>query len=103
MLPKIGIGIFSLDYTPSGVIELPVVLLSSAIEIRVGYEVFKKVGKEENVKKELKRGLKLFVSRIVSFLLLAAIIETFATPLLIWVEESVSRSSRTILKFYRLR
>lgn len=68
---------------PHGVIEIPLVLLSSAIGIRIGYETVNKIRGKGNIKRELGRGIRFFALRILPLLLLAAIIEAFVTPLVI--------------------
>ena len=69
---------------PHGVIEIPMVLLSSAIGIRIGYETVNKMRGKGSIKRELRRGIKFFALRILPLLLLAAIIEAFVTPLIIY-------------------
>ena len=86
----VGLGVklsglpFALAATlPHGIIEIPMVLLSSAIGIRIGYEAVNKMRGEGSIERELRRGIKFFALRVLPLLLLAAIIEAFVTPLII--------------------
>ena len=68
---------------PHGIIEVPVVLISSGIGFRLGYVTYLslKSGKLiEGIKPELKQGMKFYFRRIVPLLFVAAFIETFVTP-----------------------
>ncbi|HEY9204739.1 MAG TPA: stage II sporulation protein M [Candidatus Methanoperedens sp.] len=68
---------------PHGIIEVPVVLISSGIGFRLGYVTYLslKSGRLiEGIKPELKQGMKFYFRRIVPLLFVAAIIETFVTP-----------------------
>lgn len=69
---------------PHGVIEIPMVLLSSAIGVKIGYETVKKIKGEGSIKKELVIGIKFFAFRILPLLLLAAVIEAFLTPFILY-------------------
>ena len=69
---------------PHGIIELPMVLLSAAIGLRIGYETFRAVsGQEADIKREFVKGVKFFFQWIMPLLFVAAVIETFVTPLVI--------------------
>ncbi|AEH60350.1 protein of unknown function DUF95 transmembrane [Methanosalsum zhilinae DSM 4017] len=71
---------------PHGIIELPVVLISSAIGMKAGYETLKAVsGKDANIKEELVKGIRFYMKWIVPLLFVAAVIETFITPLFIFM------------------
>ena len=67
---------------PHGVIEIPVILFSSAIGARLGYELIKRIKGEGNVGDELNIGVRFFIRYILPLLLVAAIIEAFVTPLI---------------------
>jgi stage II sporulation protein M len=69
---------------PHGVIEIPMFLLSAAIGIRIGYELMNKIRGRGSVKRELKNGVKFFALRILPLLFLAAVIEVFITPLVLY-------------------
>ncbi len=87
---------------PHGIIEVPMVLISSGIGFRLGYVTYLslksgKPGKNqglnegigfylrrliEDIKPELKQGIRFYLRRIVPLLFVAAFIETFVTPLI---------------------
>lgn len=68
---------------PHGIIELPMVFLSAAIGLRLGYEVYRLLkGERTNLKQEFVQGLWFFLVRILPLLFVAAIIESFVTPVI---------------------
>ncbi len=69
---------------PHGILELPMVFLSAAIGLRLGHQVISALlGNETEIKREFIEGLKFYIFWILPLLLLAAIIETFITPLIL--------------------
>lgn len=71
-------------FVPHGVIEIPVILLVTALGLTVGRESFKwLVRRESRVKSQLSDSLKVYLRWILPGLAVAAIIEVFVTPLLI--------------------
>lgn len=79
-----GLAFFLMRIMPHGVIEAPMILLSTAIGIKIGHEFYKKVGGSENqIKEGVRKGLKVYVFLILPLLILAAFIEVFIEPLLI--------------------
>ncbi|MBE0521198.1 MAG: stage II sporulation protein M [Candidatus Methanoperedenaceae archaeon] len=69
---------------PHGIIEIPMILLSAGIGLRLGHIMYLSLkGERTDLKNELKQGIGFFMRRIVPLLLLAAVIETFITPLVI--------------------
>lgn len=69
---------------PHGILELPMVFLSASIGLRLGHQVISALlGKETDIKREFTEGIRFYISWIVPLLLLAAIIETFITPLIL--------------------
>ncbi|MCX8175701.1 MAG: stage II sporulation protein M [Candidatus Bathyarchaeota archaeon] len=70
--------------TPHGIFEIPAVFLSSALSVRVGLTVLLKLkGKNVSVGSEVKKGLKMYVYKILPLLTIAAVIEAFITPTII--------------------
>jgi len=68
---------------PHGVIELPSVLVSATIGLRLGYAVYLSLkGVRTEIKPELKQGLSFYVRVVLPLLFIAAVIETLATPLI---------------------
>lgn len=75
-LEKSSIFYFLLGILPHGVIEIPCFLISSAIGLKIGKTLIKKIfGKGGSLKEELNLGLNTFLRIILVFLFLAAIIE----------------------------
>jgi stage II sporulation protein M len=69
---------------PHGVVELPMVFLSASIGLRLGYQVFLYlIGRRIELKREFKQGLRFYFHWIMPLLFVAAIIETFITPLIL--------------------
>ncbi len=68
---------------PHGIIELPMVLISAGIGLRLGYAVYLSLkGVRTEIKPELKQGIRFYLRIIVPLLFVAAVIETFVTPLI---------------------
>lgn len=79
-----GLLFILLGLLPHGILELPMVFLAAAIGLRLGHQVFSAlIGRPTQVKKELKEGLGFYFRWIMPLLLVAAIIETFITPLIL--------------------
>jgi len=72
------------SFIPHGVIEIPVVLLATALGFTVGMESARWLArKESRVRLRLSDGLKVYLRWILPGLAIAAIIEVFVTPLVI--------------------
>jgi stage II sporulation protein M len=72
------------SFVPHGVIEIPVILLATALGFMVGMESLKwLVRRESRVKLQLSDCLKVYLRWILPGLAVAAMIEVFVTPLLI--------------------
>jgi len=72
------------SFVPHGAIEIPVILLATALGLTVGMESLKWLARRESrVKLQLSDCLKVYVRWILPGLAVAAIIEVFVTPLLI--------------------
>ena len=72
------------SFVPHGVIEIPVILLATALGFTVGVESIKWLARRESrVKSQLSDSLKVYLRWILPGLAVAAIIEVFVTPLLI--------------------
>lgn len=66
---------------PHGIIELPMVLISAGIGLRLGYEMYRFLkGESTNLKQEFKQGLWFYIVRILPLLFVAAVIESYVTP-----------------------
>lgn len=68
---------------PHGIIEVPMILISSGIGLRLGHEMYLSFsGARTDIKQELKQGIRFYIRRIVPLLFIAAIVETTVTPLI---------------------
>ncbi len=68
---------------PHGIVELPMILISAGIGIRLGHVmILYFIGAKADIKQELKQGLRFYFRRIAPLLFVAAAIETFVTPLI---------------------
>ncbi len=77
-----GILFVAAALLPHGIIEVPMVLISAGIGLRLGYVTLLTLrGAKTDIKRELKQGLRFYFRRIVPLLFVAALIETFVTPL----------------------
>jgi len=72
------------SFVPHGVIEIPVILLATALGLTLGMESLKwLVRRDSRVKLQLSDCLKVYLKLILPGLAAAAIIEVFVTPLVI--------------------
>lgn len=68
---------------PHGIIEVPMVLISASIGLRLGYKMYPSLlGLKTDINKELREGIGFYVRFVLPLLFLAAIIETFVTPVI---------------------
>lgn len=82
--PVIGCGVIAASILPHGVVEIPLMLLATALGFIVGWESLKwATGRRSAVRLRLRQGLKLCLRWILPGLAIAAAIEVFATPLII--------------------
>jgi stage II sporulation protein M len=72
---------------PHGIIEVPMVLISAGLGLRLGYSMYISMkGEKKEMRYELTESLHVFMKIIMPLLFVAAIIETFVTPLVVlWV------------------
>ena len=69
---------------PHGIIEIPMILLSAGIGLKLGHSMYLSLkGERTGLKNELKQGIGFFMRWIVPLLFLASVIETFVTPLVV--------------------
>lgn len=74
---------------PHGVIEVPMLLIATALGVTVGMESFKWLTRRESrVKSQLSHCLRLYLRWVLPGLAVAALIEVFVTPLLLGLVES---------------
>lgn len=86
LLAETGLAFIIAGLVPHGIIEIPLLLLSTSIGMRIGYEVLRALaGKTSDIKGEFIKGMKLFFYWMVPLIFLAALIETFITPVIIYL------------------
>ena len=73
---------------PHGIIELPMILLSAALGTRIGTMVLLRVSGKiptEEILSTLKWSISYYFRWILPLLFVAAVIETFITPVVLWI------------------
>ncbi len=80
---KAGIFFVLASILPHGIIELPMIFLSAAIGIRLGHEFLKWLrGSRSGLAAEIMRGIKFYIRIIFPLLFIAAVIESYITPMI---------------------
>ena len=75
---------------PHGIIELPMVFISAAIGLKMGYLLFSSInGQSVDIKTEFSRGVRFYFYRIMPLLFVAAVVETFVTPFVVAAVTSI--------------
>lgn len=68
---------------PHGIIEVPMVLISAGLGLRLGFFMYLSLrGQKKDMKYELVESLSTYVRIIMPLLFIAAVVETFVTPLI---------------------
>ncbi len=75
-----GTAFFIAATLPHGVIEIPMILLSASIGLRLGYVMYLSLKGIKTEKHEFETGFMFYMKWIVPLFFVAAIIETFVTP-----------------------
>jgi stage II sporulation protein M len=84
-----GWGYVMASFVPHGIIEIPVILLATALGLTVGMESLRWLARRESrVKSQLSDCIIVYVRWILPGLAVAAIIEVFVTPLVIGLVNS---------------
>lgn len=82
--PIVGYGVIAASLAPHGIIEIPVLLLSTALGLSIGMESLRYlIGQKSMVRAQLRRGLKVYLKWILASIFIAAVIEVFVTPQII--------------------
>ena len=69
---------------PHGIIEVPMVLISAGLGLRLGYSMYISMkGEKTDMRYELTESLRIFMKIIMPLLFVSAMIETFVTPLVV--------------------
>ena len=67
---------------PHGIIEIPMILISSGLGLRLGHLMYSSImGKKTDMRSELMQCLWIYIRIVVPLLFVSAVIETFVTPL----------------------
>lgn len=68
---------------PHGIIEVPMILISASVGLRLGHKMYPSLtGLKTDIKKELIEGIGFYIRVVLPLLFVAAVIETFVTPLI---------------------
>jgi stage II sporulation protein M len=69
---------------PHGIMEIPLILISSGLGLRLGYLMYSSIlGKETDMRSELMQSLRIYMRIIMPLLFVSAVIETFVTPMVV--------------------
>ena len=80
-----GFTYFIAAIMPHGIIELPMIFISAAIGLKIGTEMLRSItGKTAAINMEFLRGIRFYFYRVMPLLFVAAVIETFVTPFVIF-------------------
>lgn len=74
---EMGLWFVAATILPHGIIEIPTITFSAAMGMGLGYQLIHQLRKKGGIKEYLLDSANLFIKRIVPFLLVAAIIETY--------------------------
>ena len=82
--PTLGCGVIAASLVPHGIIEIPALVLSSALGMKIGWESLRYLTKQKSaVKAQLRQSMRVYLKWILVSLFIAAIIEVFVTPLFV--------------------
>lgn len=85
-LAKAGILYVMVGILPHGIIEMPMVFLSAAIGLKLGFDVIRAlVLKRVHLWKDIREGLLIFIFWVAPLLFVAAFMETFVTGTLLYM------------------
>jgi stage II sporulation protein M len=85
-LAKAGILYVMVGILPHGIIEMPMVFLSAAIGLKLGFDVIRAlVLKKVHLWRDVREGLLIFIFWVAPLLFVAAFMETFVTGTLLYM------------------
>ena len=72
---------------PHGIIEIPMILISAGLGLRLGYFMYLSLrGERKDMRSELAGSLRIYMRLIMPLLFVSALVETFVTPVIVmWV------------------
>jgi len=80
----VGYGVIIASLAPHGIIEIPILLLTSALGLKIGAESIRfLIGQKSFVKAHIVRSLKIYTRYVLACLFIAAVIEVVITPMII--------------------
>jgi stage II sporulation protein M len=83
---KTGLVYVLIGILPHGIIEMPMVFISAAIGLKLGFDVLRAlIQKKVHIWKDVKEGLLIFVFWVAPLLFVAAFMETFVTGTLLYL------------------
>jgi stage II sporulation protein M len=69
---------------PHGIMEIPMILISSGLGLRLGYLMYSSImGKATDMRYELMQSLRIYMRIIMPLLFVSAVVETFVTPMVV--------------------
>src|SRR5659263_172431 len=69
---------------PHGIMEIPMILISSGLGLRLGYLMYSSImGKETDMRYDLMQSLRIYIRIIMPLLFISAVVETFVTPMVV--------------------
>lgn len=81
---NVGYGLIVGSLAPHGIIEIPLLVLSTSLGLSIGMESLKYLMKQNSiVKTQIGLSIKLYTKWILTGLIFAALIEVFLTPLIV--------------------
>lgn len=79
-----GYGLIVAGLAPHGIIEIPLLLLASALGLRIGWQSLRYlIGQKSSMRAQLRNGIRIYLKWILAGLFIAALIEVFITPIFI--------------------
>jgi stage II sporulation protein M len=78
-----SLGFIAAALIPHGVIEIPTILLSSAMGMGLGYAFINRLRGQGSLRAEFGKALLLYITKIIPLLILAAVLEVTLTPVVV--------------------
>ena len=87
LVPKVGLGVIIASLAPHGIIEIPMLIFTSALGLSIGAETLKYITRQGSMTKmQLVYSLQLYLKWGLISLLVASLVEVFITPQVVsWV------------------
>jgi stage II sporulation protein M len=82
---QLGLFVTLVGILPHGILEIPLLIISTAIGFRLSWSVILRVAKSVPFLPEFKRTVRMYVLYVIPAFLLAATIETFITSVLLYL------------------